>query len=110
MYAENRNRKIGKQYNLNVFESNNTKINKTEQPRSLWSPMPEGGFVLGLWCLTPLSTIFSIFLMEDNFCFDDNYIIQELEISILNISNKPSQCRNNDYWVLIPSGNKNVDI
>jgi len=69
--------------------------------------MPEGGFVLGLWCLTPLSTIFSIFLMEDNFCFDDNYIIQELEISILN---KPSQCRDNDYWVLIPPGNKNVNI
>ena len=72
--------------------------------------MPEGGFVLGLWCLTPLSTIFSIFLMEDNFCFDDNDIIQELEISILNISDKPSQCRNNYYWVLIPSGNKNVNI
>jgi hypothetical protein len=61
--------------------------------------MPEGGFVLGLWCLTPLSTIFSIFLMEDNFCFDDNYIIQELEISILNISNKPSECRYGNKYI-----------
>jgi hypothetical protein len=29
---------------------------------------------------------------------NNNYIIYELYISIANISNKPYQCRNTDYW------------
>ena len=37
-------------------------------------------------------------LREDNLSFNNNYIIQELCISIINISNKSYQCRNSDYW------------
>ena len=36
-------------------------------------------------------------LSEDNFSFNNNYMIQEL--LPINIYNKPHQCRNTDYWV-----------
>jgi hypothetical protein len=39
-----------------------------------------------------------ICLREANRSFNNNYIIKELEISIINICNKPYQCRNTDYW------------
>jgi len=37
-------------------------------------------------------------LREENLSLINNYIIKELYISVINISNKPCQCRNTDYW------------
>ena len=70
-------------------------VKRLENQINLWEKKKPITTLTGL----PKSAIVTyLCLGENNHSFYNNYIIQELHIWIINISNKPCQCRNTDYW------------